>query len=170
MKLGSDARSVVTLEPGAYQFPNASRSPLRDWDANWLVIHGVVSTEDDGSYRFSDPCLTTWEASELGRWLRAVARGEVAPTASDCVPPPGDDSEPVGLLTFTEPTIALSVASRDRDQIVLRVHLSPELGPLLLPKGESRPTEDCVFVQTSCVDLIAASRAWDRELASYPVR
>ena len=75
MRLRSSDGTQVALRPVRYQFPRVrgSRSG-RDWDANWLVIHGDVHGR---TWSFKDSCLTTWDARELGAWLRGVASGAV---------------------------------------------------------------------------------------------
>ncbi len=56
-----------------YQFPDLPGGGSRDWDANWVVVDGTVHTETRESWRFTEPCLTTWEASKLEAWLHRVA-------------------------------------------------------------------------------------------------
>jgi len=66
--------------------------------------------------------LTTWEARALGRWLRDVLAGTVAPSPFDG----GGDEQ---LLVFTEPNLALSLGDRTAKRVRLRVHLSLESLP-----------------------------------------
>ncbi|MGW4383942.1 WapI family immunity protein [Kitasatospora sp. NPDC004531] len=75
----SDHASAVELRPLRYQFPAAGRD---EFDDNWLVIGGKVTTPD-GSWSFADPCLLVGEARELGGWLRAAAAGRVPVTGRD---------------------------------------------------------------------------------------
>jgi hypothetical protein len=146
MRMSSGDGPSVELRPLRYQF-GRSADP-RDWDANW----------------FSDPCLTTWEARELGSWLRGVRSGEVEPTTFG-----GEDEDP--SLVFTEPNIAFSLARRDAGSAALRVHLSLESAPPW-ERGPGGPDLFDFFVEVDLTPaaLAAAQSDWGRELAAFPVR
>jgi hypothetical protein len=123
MKLTSSDGAEIALRPTRYQFRAATRRGHgRDWDANWLVVRGDVTMADGKGWSFEDPCLTTWEARALGRWLRDVLAGTVAPSPFDG----GGDEQ---LLVFTEPNLALSLGDRTAKRVRLRVHLSLESLP-----------------------------------------
>jgi hypothetical protein len=77
------------------------------WDADWLVVQGEVRVPGGRGWSFTDPCPTTWEARDFGRWLRRVAAGKAA-----VCPDPGEGA--AGVLSFTEPNLAFSVESRAR--------------------------------------------------------
>ena len=161
MQLVSEDGVEVGLRPLRYEF-GASREP-RDWDANWLVVAGDV-VSDRGSWSFVDACLTTWEARELGSWLRGVHRGEVAPTSF-----PGEETEP--SLVFTEPSLAFSLAGRDGGTVTLRVHLSlRSLPPWLQHDGADELFAFFVEVRLTTAALVAAEAAWEQELAGFPIR
>lgn len=53
----------------AYQFPDERVDP---WDSNSLFVSVRVLTPQ-GSWDVVDPCLTTWEAGHLVRWLATLA-------------------------------------------------------------------------------------------------
>lgn len=161
MRLASDDGAVVELRPLRYQFGPSSEP--RDWDANWLVVTGRAELPDGRSWSFTEPCLTTWEARTLGSWLRAVGNGDVAPTAFV-----GEDDI---SLVFTEPDLALSLASRSAAVAVVRVHLSHGARPPG-PSDPDRPGVVASFVELrlSFDALAAAVASWDQELASFPVR
>jgi hypothetical protein len=81
MRLESVDGLFVELEVVSYQFGSRqSSSDGADWDANWLVIVGKV-WDGDRSWEFRDPCMTTWEARELGSWLGGL--GATASVATD---------------------------------------------------------------------------------------
>jgi hypothetical protein len=85
------------------QFPDIQAEGDRDWDANWLQVAGAVVLADGKTWSFEDPCLTTWEAAELGRWLNAVANGSVPPSPYGT----GQDEQ---MLVFTEPESGVQLA------------------------------------------------------------
>jgi hypothetical protein len=158
----------VELRPVRYQFPPVRDSWTGDWDANWLVIRGDVWLADGRSWSFEDPCLTTWEARELGAWLRGVVSGTVQPTPFD-----GSDEERIEL--FNEPNVALSLAARDEANTTARVHLSLESRPPWL--SETDPGADAgdlfeFFVEMAApLDAVAQAAAeWEQELAAFPER
>lgn len=167
MNLGAGGGVVISLLPVRYQFPGMARVSPQDWDANWLVVRGDVRIEGGRVWSFTDPCLTTWEAAELGEWLRGVVSGDVEPVSLDG----GVDEDQ--LLAFTEPNVAFSLASRGGGgEVVLRVHLSLEARAPVLDGQEDGLDlyEYFVLVASSAADLAAAASTWDRELAPFPVR
>lgn len=165
MLLTSSDGASVELRPTRYQFPASSSEP-GDWDANWLEIHGRVSTVAGESWTFDDPCLTTWEAREIGDWLRAVADGRVPVIGA-----PAQDSEE--LLTFTEPDIGFSVGARQGDSLVVRVHLSLESVADRPRAGEESHYDFygySVALRAGREQVLAAARAWDEENRPFPER
>lgn len=160
MRLTSGDGSVMDLRPLRYQF-GPSPEP-RDWDANWLVVQGHIELRDGRTWSFTDPCLTTWEARELGSWLRAVRLGHVLPAAFD-----GEMDEPA--LAFTEPNVAFSLTDRCTGSATVRIHLSVEsLPPWLQDAGGL--FEFFVEVQLTHAALANAEAAWEQELAAFPIR
>jgi hypothetical protein len=147
----------VELRPLRYEFGPSERD---DWDRNWLVVRGDVHTPDGLSWSFTHPCLTTWEARQLATWLRAAACGDVAPSPT----PPDEDDH--GLQAFTEPNVAVSVATVAPDQVGLRLHLSLESVPPGHPQGE--PFH--LVLQIAPGDLQQAADAWERDLEPFPER
>src|SRR6185369_1127417 len=103
-----------------YQFPDYRWA--HDEDANWLQVCGDITLADGKTWAFEDPCLTTWDARELGSWLREVAAGTVPPS-----PVAGGESEE--LLYFLEPNVAFSMEERTADRVRIRVHFSLESLP-----------------------------------------
>jgi hypothetical protein len=158
VRLVSADGAALDLHPIRHQFPPTPGS-LRDWDGNWLVIHGSVRTAAGEAWSFTDPCLTTWEARELHDWLTAAAAGRVAPTGAGA----GEDD----LLTFTEPCLAFGVAALDGDRVVVRVHLSLEAAPT---RTGDELYAYSVPVELSRADLDAAARAWAADIAPFPER
>ncbi len=165
MQLLSRDGASVELRPTRYQFAKASREP-GDWDANWLEVHGRVRTATGESWTFHDPCLTTWEARTLADWLRAAAEGRVPVTDA-----PTEESE--GMLTFTEPNLGFSIAAREDDSLVVRVHLSLE-SVIGRPAADAEAAYDLyeysVPVRVGPEQLHAAARAWEGDLDPFPER
>ena len=165
MLLTSSDGAGVELRPTRYQFSAAPGEP-GDWDANWLQVHGCVRTAAGESWEFDDPCLTTWEARELGDWLRAAADGRVP-----VVEAPVEDSD--GLLTFTEPDLGFSVGAREGDSLVVRVHLSLESVADRPRAGEgarSAPYAHSVPLRVGRAQLLAAAQAWAEDTRPFPER
>jgi hypothetical protein len=163
--LTSSDGAGVELRPTRYQFP-ATPSQPGDWDANWLEIHGQVRTKAGESWKFDDPCLTTWEARKIGDWLRAAADGRVPVTDA-----PTEDSEE--LLTFTEPNLGFSVGARQGDSLVVRVHLSLESVADPPGAGEEAPYDFYAYsipLRAGREELLAAAHAWDEDNRPFPER
>lgn len=162
MKLVSADEAFVDLRPLRYQYPGTTGLGQHDWDANWLMVAGDVRLPDGRGWSFSDPCLTTWEAASLGRWLRAVVSGDVQPTEFD-----GDGEETLEI--FTEPNVALSLAARTDESARVRVHFSLESRPPWL--GQDVDIFDFfVGLDVPLEQLSAAVDEWERELTSFPAR
>jgi hypothetical protein len=105
---GTDGTSVA-LTPLRYEFPGRQPQGIGDYDANWLLMRGEVSSPSDPAWTFESACLTTWECQSLALWLDAVAEGALDPVEFAETP----DFDDPRLLTFTEPTVAFSVAARE---------------------------------------------------------
>jgi hypothetical protein len=162
--LTSTDGASVELRISGYQFPGYQGTTRRDWDANWLIVHGDVNQADGKAWSFEDPSLTTWEAQALGTWLQGAAAGTVP------VSPSGAD-EPDHLLVFTEPDLAFSLESRIGDQARVRAHFSLEaLPPWLRGQDQSGIFEYFVLIDLSTAGLADAGRIWTRDLAEYPER
>lgn len=163
MILASTHQGRVSLAPVAYEFP-AYRAvgPGLDWDANWLMIRGEVHHPDGSTWTFTDPCLTTFEARELGDWLHTVAADEVTPQAR------GEDLVDV---CFTEPNLAFTLLDRDETRCVLAVHFSFEALPPWR-QGFDRPgiMGHAVHLSLTRDDLLRAVQEWRQELRAFPVR
>jgi hypothetical protein len=92
---------TLSLDVRGYQFPEAT---MDGWDSEWLLISGSAECAK-GRWRFSDPCLTTFELVKLAAWLRDAAAG-------------GPERE----LEFTEPCLRFEHVERaDGDILVVRL-------------------------------------------------
>lgn len=165
MRLRSSDGAQVELRPMRYQFAGFKGDGSdRDWDANWLIIRGEVRTADGRSWSFEDPCLTTWDAQELGAWLRGVVSGAVQPT-------PFNGGEDDRIKEFLEPNVAMSLAARDNAEAAIRVHLSLEAQPPWLSGADPVELFEFYVEVTASLQAIAeAAGAWEQELAVFPRR
>lgn len=148
----------VELCPVRYELALPSAGDPDEWDANWLVVRGVVRLADERRWRFEDACLTTWEARRLGRWLRGAA-------AVDATPPPGGDHR----IEFTEPNLALRLTRADGSRRDVEVRLSQESCPPWAPR-RARFSGFTVTIRAGAAELLRAAEEWERELASFPQR
>jgi len=101
----------LELRVVGYQFPDDDVDP---WDSNWLLVSLRVVSQA-GTWEVVDPCLTTWEAKHLVRWLvNAAARD---PGASP--------------VTFSEPNLVVSAGPKpgDPNRVLLRAAFQLELRP-----------------------------------------
>lgn len=163
-RLGFGDGPRISLDIVGYQFPDKpGAGDGRDWDANWLVVAGEARSGDGRTWSFRDPCLTTWEARRLGRWLQDVIDGSVLPSELD-----GGPEE--RLLVFTEPNLAFSLEDRSADRLVLRVHLSLESRPPWLGPGDPDIFDYYLSVRLSVDELALAVASWQQRLVTFPER
>ena len=66
--------SELRLDVVGYQFPHIEADP---WESNSLLM-AVRVVSSHGTWEVVDPCLTTWEATHLVRWLAALAVGDAS--------------------------------------------------------------------------------------------
>ncbi|MEV7025438.1 hypothetical protein [Kitasatospora sp. NPDC093558] len=159
-----DPSHRLDLRPRSYQFGTARGE---SFDDNWLVIAGAAAVPE-GSWRFVDACLTTWEAREISRWLRAAA----------------DPGRSPGALGFTEPLLTFDLAEEQPadGRRLVRVRFAMEAAPPWVDRdaedgdGDSDegwddewPGHTAEFLLAPA-ELRAAADAWDAELAPFPER
>lgn len=149
--------SVTDHEFGAGR-PTGERP---DWDANWLMVRGKA-WDGDRSWEFHDPCMTTWEARQLGSWLRGLTSASTRTV---------DAAEPDGLcLWLTEPNISFELAGTADDIVSLIAYFDAESRP---PTGSNDDGEglghrlDLILAQAV---LSPAVDEWDQQLTRFPVR
>ena len=71
MKLRARSGNAFEAVMLGYEHPNVTEDW---WDSNWLIVNGKVATPDT-SWRFVEPCVTTFELAGLAEWLQAVRDG-----------------------------------------------------------------------------------------------
>ena len=140
--------------PGNTPVPDAGT-----WDANWLQVAGNVTLADGRTWAFEDPCLTTWEARELGEWRREVSAGTERPFRGI--------REPQGWLVFTEPNLGLTLQERTVGHVRMRIEFTGETKPPLTHTG---PDSCLVCLDVSAEEVAEAAESWMRNLATFPER
>jgi len=159
-----DARgqAAVELEVVGYQFPSYDprAANFDDTDANWLQVRGSIRTLDL-SWTFTDPCLLTGEAAELGAWLHRVAEGGVHPS---------QEVFGRGAVFFVEPNLSVRLAASEGAMLTLVWYFSQESSPPGAPDeirfGHGHP----VHLEVSPKHLARAADEWSTALARFPPR
>lgn len=165
MRLHSTDGAEVILRPARYEFPESDGDPTYGGSANWLIIGGTVRTSFGVSWGFVDPFLTAREVRRLAAWLDDVVAGAV-PVINLPVREEAD-----GLCSFMEPNLALTLAHRDDERVIVRVHLSQDCAP----PGELGEYRFHLFrfyvpISISLADLAVARDEWMRDIDDFPVR
>ena len=119
------------------------------WDANWLVVSGTVTTGDQ-SWRFVDPCVTTFELAELAEWLDGLNWHE----SSECA--------------FTEPNLAFAYSPSPDS--VLRIRFAHESAPPWIRGVEERLEGVTLEFPMRARDAADAAAALRNTLVDYPIR
>ena len=135
--------SWLRLRIAGYQFPEARG----DDDANWLMIEGECSL-NDRSWRFTDPCLETWEAEDLATWLEAVAAGRAVPPDK----------------VFTEPNLEFHLVGGKMLRIVFSLESAPPWA------GIDSPVAQRSFVMPAAASLLPAAKVLRQQLRLFPSR
>jgi hypothetical protein len=146
MKLKSDAGNSFELAVLGYEHPDITEDR---WDSNWLVVSGKV-TAGDQSWRFVEPCVTTFELAELAEWLEDLGWRD----APDCA--------------FTEPNLLFQYSPRPEP--VVRIRFAHESAPPWMTQDPERIaglTLDFPMSKQQAADLAAEVR---NALVEYPER
>jgi hypothetical protein len=131
-----------------YEFPGNNQD---EWDSNWLQIK-IFAVSQQVEWTASDPCLLTWEAEKLEKWLRtAYAQEERA------------------VLEFTEPYIAFALVSGPRGKAI-RVYLRAWLLPTRAPEPGKHMDAITMDFPLSELDLDQAVHSLKGQLAQFPRR
>ena len=144
--------SELELNVEDYQFPEVEADP---WDSNSLLVAvRVVSVQ--GTWEAVDPCLTTWEAVRLCRWLALLAAGDAVAVRQ----------------AFNEPNVRMSVNGLAPDFSRARVHACFELEtrPPWLPGPASGRDTLCVDLDVARSALREAAVDLARQLRRFPLR
>ena len=152
MLLRGGEGSELRLDVVGYQFPDVEADP---WDSNSLLV-AVRVVSAHGTWEAIDPCLTTWEAVHLQRWLAALATGDASAVR----------------IAFNEPNMRLSVNGLAPDFSRARVHACFELEtrPPWLPGPASGRDTLCVDLDLPRAALRDAAVDLARQLKRFPLR
>jgi len=163
---GSDGQ-WVQLTPDGYQFPELPRVSYNGWDENWLFIAGQANFDSSPPWSFRKASLTVPEATQISSWFRRASAGDIKFSTPD------EDGWRAPDLSFTEPTFAFGIDSRDDDSIDLLVYFhfslesaSPKIGDH--PLMELWPRFGRLTMHPTALEV--AADTWERELAPYPAR
>ena len=77
MRLSDSSGNEFRLVILRYQHPDLHED---QWDSNWLVVTGEVTTASGQRWRFSEPCVTTFELESLAEWLEGLVAKGTAPS------------------------------------------------------------------------------------------
>ena len=144
--------SELRLEVVGYQFPGVETDP---WDSNSLLV-AVRVVSQHGTWEAVDPCLTTWEAAHLVRWLAALASGDALAVRQG----------------YSEPNVRLLVNGLSPDFELARVHACFELEtrPPWLPGPAAGRDTLCVDLDLPRAALRDAAVDLARQLQRFPQR
>jgi len=129
-----------------YQFPDAE---VDGWDSEWLRVAGVVSC-DRGKWKFSDPCLTTFELKALADWLRST--------------PAEGSGKTIG---FTEPNLSFARADLDEGLVI---SFAQECAPPSATEQEKYGDGFSLTFPIELNDCTALAMGIENILEQFPVR
>jgi hypothetical protein len=144
--------SELELDVVGYQFPDVEADP---WDSNSLLVAvRVVSAQ--GTWEAVDPCLTTWEAVRLCRWLALLAAGDASAVRQD----------------FNEPNVRVAVngLASDFSRARVRACFELETRPPWLPGPAAGRDTLCVDLDVARGALRDAAVDLARQLRRFPLR
>jgi len=148
LKLRAECGNSFELVVLGYEYPDVVEDR---WDSNWLVVGGRASTANQ-SWRFSAPCLTTFELTELADWIESL--GSDPPDATDCV--------------FTEPNLSFSYVVTPEP--VLRVRFAHESAPPWIEDVGARAAGVTLEFPFSELNTVAIAAELRNALMEYPIR
>jgi hypothetical protein len=179
MQLISSDGASVELRIAGYHYPDYYQAPspeviqrlgwanypqvVSKWSFNWLQVSGNITPADGAAWAFANPCLTTWEARELGDWLREVAGGTVPPST------PGS-LKFEGLMCFTEPNLSFDLTHRTADRVRIKAGFHQESSPPWFQPGQLLCPSNLLFLDVSVDEVGRAAESWMDDLAGFPER
>jgi hypothetical protein len=158
LRLHSRDGASLSLAPLAYEFPEMVPQSSDDWDANWLVVRGEVVLADGRSWRFTHPCLATWDVAKLAAFLEDIGAGRLSP---------GDPESDEFQLEFTENLVAFELAELSADHVEIEVTLASEARP---PWIEDIHEGYVLSLRSTLAELTQAVESLHRHLERFPHR
>lgn len=152
MRLDGREGNCLDLSLVGYQFPDETVDP---WDSNWLLV-SVRVVMRAGTWEVVDPCLTTWEAKHLVRWLVTAATRDPA----------------AAQVSLTEPNLSVSataVPGAD-DRVVIEACFDLELRPPWPGPSEGGGGSLCIDLDVERADLARAAASLLADLVRFPQR
>jgi hypothetical protein len=150
MKLTLADSSSFTLTIIGYQYPQLATVL---YDSNWLLIR-IDATNPQDTWSATDPCLLTYEVSQLADWLEAIATGTAAKAACG----------------FIEPCLLFRLDGDAPGQQELRIYLELELRPPWARSKLAGQEDLWLTFPLSAIDLPTAASMLRRQLERYPQR
>jgi hypothetical protein len=148
MKLKTASGNAFELVIVGYENPDITEGM---WESNWLVVSGEVRAGDE-SWRFVEPCVTTFELTDLADWLEDLDHG--VPESPSC--------------PFTEPNLEFSYSPAPAP--VLRVRFAHESAPPRLKDTDARAEGVVIEIPLSELDARAAAAELRDALIDFPIR
>ena len=148
MRLKHSSGNELQLVILSYQHPDVKEDR---WDANWLNVSGTVATAAGRKWKFSAPCVTTFELEDLADWLDELS----------------DDGRSPAEFEFAEPH--LKFAYVPWPQRTLQVTLS---GPGAPPAASDQEKATAVMLEFPLSETDASELAGQIRdaLSDFPIR
>lgn len=151
MRLTSSTGDFIELDVVGYEFESMPPEEPDDWDANWLLVAGRVSSSGR-VWEFREPCLTTWEADDLLKFLhRAPAAGHES-------------------IEFTEPNLSVEVVTNSPGAVTATFTFRAEAAPPRTPHRKRWAEGTPVELSVSNDALLTAADQWETQLKAFPAR
>ena len=144
MLLRSPDGTALELRIDGYHFPRVADDP---WDSNALEVTVRVVSQAQ-SWSVTDPCLTTYEAEDLARWLATVAASR----------------PPDRVVRIAGPNMGFRLVGASGDRVRLRAEFDFEERPPWADHGLS------VELELTRAALGTAARDLRADLERFPNR
>ncbi len=134
-----------------YQFPAIVDD---EWDSNWLNI-GIHGQTDAGSWRATEPSLSTGDVGHLAAWLEGIAEARIQE---------GDE------IDFIEPNLSFGLNAEAGDAVTVRIWLELESRPPWAPSSIVGERDTWIDLDVRREDAQLAAAELRAQLQEYPPR
>jgi hypothetical protein len=148
VRLKDDSGNEFQLVILSYQHPDVHEDR---WESNWLLVSGSVATAAGQKWKFSAPCVTTFELAELADWLDDLSKNGRSP----------------GQFEFAEPHVRFGYVPWPKP--ALQLTLSGEAGPPANAAEEQKPEVTLEFGLSAADPTALAAQIRDA-LSDFPIR